>query len=228
MLYQIKFSENLCFHSAVTMSALFWLGPKAAPLAVTSVESLCWPGLPGERNACAQPKYKLSKGVNSWLTTSQVPHRCTLVLECQIRRDRAMHVFDDAANRGLGCELIHDPGLGGVLIRNILSALLLCKPAVNGSRGREKRRAVLRRKGERNTICARKVALPIDTLVPFTGGGHIERAVCVAEIGAHRIVERAVATRYERISAAGRIVAAGAIGFTRREIAAVIVAVLAR
>ena len=80
----------------------------------------------------------------------------------------------------------------------------------------------------RNAVRARKVALPIDTLVPFTGDGHVERAVCVTEIGAHHIVPRAIATRDERISAAGRIVAAGAVGFTRRKIAAVIVAVLAR
>ena len=66
----------------------------------------------------------------------------------------------------------HDTAFGGPLVRNILSALLLCNSAVNGSRGREKRRAVLRRKGDRNAIRARKVALAVDTLVPFTGGGH--------------------------------------------------------
>jgi hypothetical protein len=32
-----------------------------------------WPGLPGEANACAQPKCRLSTGDNSWLTTSHVP-----------------------------------------------------------------------------------------------------------------------------------------------------------
>ena len=62
----------------------------------------------------------------------------TFVLECHIRRDIAMHVFDNGTNRGLGCELIHDTALGGPLIRNIVSALLLCNPAINGSRGREK------------------------------------------------------------------------------------------
>ena len=49
----------------------------------------------------------------------------TLVLERQIRRDIAMQVFDDAADRGPGREGIHDPVLGGPLIRNILNALLL-------------------------------------------------------------------------------------------------------
>ena len=62
----------------------------------------------------------------------------------------------------------------------------------------------------------------------FVGGGQVERAVGIAEIGAYRVAERAVAARDERISTAGRIVVARAIGFARSEIAAVIGAVLAR
>src|SRR5260221_3606806 len=117
----------------------------------------------------------------------------TLVLECQIRRDRAMQVFDDRADRRLGRELIHDAGRGRILIRNIIEALLLRKRAVDTQA--RKRRAILRSEGQRNAVCARKVALAVDILVPFTGGGHVERAVRIAEIGAHRIAERAVATR---------------------------------
>src|SRR5262249_20831131 len=152
----------------------------------------------------------------------------TFVLECQIRRDIAMHVFNDATNRGLGREGVQDTALRGPLVRNILKALLLCDIAVNSTRCRGKRRAVLRRKGDRNAIRARKVTLAVDSLVPFGGAGHVERAVCVTEIGAHHIVPRPIATRDKRVSAGGWIVAAGAIGFTRREIGGAIVAVLAR
>ena len=73
-----------------------------------------------------------------------------------------------------------------------------------------------------------QVALAVDILVPFSGAGHVERAVRITEIGAHRIAEGAVAARHERICAARWIVVAGAIGFTRSEIAAVVGAVLAR
>jgi len=63
--------------------------------------------------------------------------------------------------------------------------------------------------------------------VELISGGYIEWTVRVAEIGAHRIAERAVAARHERICAAGRIIAARAIGLARGEIIAVIGAVLA-
>jgi hypothetical protein len=45
-----------------------------------------------------------------------------LILEIQIRRNVAMHAFDDAANRRLGRKFIHYAELGGVLIRSILIA----------------------------------------------------------------------------------------------------------
>jgi hypothetical protein len=74
----------------------------------------------------------------------------------------------------------------------------------------------------------REVALPVDILMPFSGSGHIKRAVGVTNIGADRIVERAITARDKCISAAGRIVAAGTVGFTLGNVAAVIVAGLTR
>src|ERR1700728_1627676 len=65
-------------------------------------------------------------------------------------------------------------------------------------------------------------------MVPFARGGALEAAVCIADIGADEIAERAVIAQRRIITAAGRIVAAGAIGFTRTEIVAGPRAVLAR
>jgi len=64
--------------------------------------------------------------------------------------------------------------------------------------------------------------------VELVGAGYVQRTVGIAEIGAHRIAERAVGARHRRKSAASRVVATRAIGFARGEIAAVVGAVLAR
>ena len=155
----------------------------------------------------------------------------TLILECQISRDIAVQVFDDATNRGPGRKLIHDAGFCGPLIRDILKTLLLRNSGICAEA--QKRRAVLPARNaaggqERHAVSTREVALPVDILMPFSGGGHIKRAVGVTNIGADRIVERAITARDKCISAAGRIVAAGTVGFTLGNVAAVIVAGLTR
>src|ERR1700730_17482319 len=60
------------------------------------------------------------------------------------------------------------------------------------------------------------------------GHGGVGRAVGVAQIGAEGVAERAVATGNRLISAAGGIVAAGAIGFARGDIVADRATVLTR
>ncbi len=50
-------------------------------------------------------------------------------------------------------------------------------------------------------------------MVPFIGRGGIESTACVTDIGADDIAKRAVLTERRKESAAGRIVAAGAIRF---------------
>ena len=57
-------------------------------------------------------------------------------------------------------------------------------------------------------------------MVPFIGRGGIESTVCVTDIGADGIAKRAVLTERRKEPAAGRIVAAGAIGFAGRDIVA--------
>ena len=116
-------------------------------------------------------------------------------------------MLDDAADCGSGFfEFIQRADFGGVLIRHVLVEQRLRKRVwkYDGTR---------RWEGQSRAEHGRNVTLPIDGMVPFIGGGGVEAAVRIADVAAQEIAERTVVTGGRIVAAAGRIVAARAIGF---------------
>src|SRR5215469_9930329 len=131
-------------------------------------------------------------------------------------------MLDNGPDCGAGVELIKRADLGGILIGDVLHAqrarerrsqavrrtqtkLAVAKYSISGV-------AVRRRKDAEHGL---NIALPVDGMVPFVGGGDIEVVIRVADVRAYEIAERTVSAE-ERAPrgdwcAADRIVATGAI-----------------
>src|SRR5262249_13817442 len=136
---------------------------------------------------------------------------------------------DDGADcRSCRFKLIERADLSGILIGNVLHAQLAlerCKRSITG--------AVAKcstwqcgRDGEH----AHNIALPVDGMMPFVGGGDIESTACITQIRANDVAVRTVVAEENprRWCAAGRIVTAGAIGFAGGDVVADPGAVLPR
>src|SRR4029077_20845769 len=154
----------------------------------------------------------------------------SLVLEGEVSRHLPSHVFDDGADRRAGgFESVQRTDFGSPFVSDVLIAKRGLEGGNGDSGGSGATRATAVRGEESiygwDTEDGRDIRLPIDGMVPLTGGGGVESATRITDIGADEIAKRAVDT-FGR-GAAGRVVVAGAIGFAGSDIVADPGAVLA-
>src|SRR5262249_10662018 len=137
-------------------------------------------------------------------------------------------MFGNGADGRAGIELVKRANLGGILIGDVLHAqraLERCSRSILAVAKCSNKRGISA-DGEH----ALNIALAVDGMVPFVGGGGIESTACITHIRADEVAERTVSAEENPICwvTAGRIVVAGAIGFAGSDIVADPGAVLPR